>query len=40
MAYRSATPGDTSATAVAKQLSNLGVTNATVLKQRYNFCLA
>ena len=29
MAYRSATPGDTSATAVAKQLSNLGVTKAT-----------
>ena len=29
MAYRSATPGDASATAVAKQLSNLGVTKAT-----------
>ena len=29
MAYRSATPGDTSATAVAKQLSNLGITKAT-----------
>ena len=29
MAYRSATSGDASATAVAKQLSNLGVTKAT-----------
>ena len=29
MAYRSATPGGTSATAVAKQLSNLGISKAT-----------